>query len=478
MPDVWQVFYLLMMAEAATLATITLSFGSALIISRNVAGMSLRLRKTDALLAFAGFLFCEILAYFISDIMLMPKYEALDSSLSNEEYYNLAKNITLTAEETTLYEFAYSVGMLLFFFFIFLLKHKRKKIRSSLISTLIYFTFFYMVKAPIYNAFLLASSDWQQASRSFLYMFEPGRGSFAAYLMIFLVYILIFLGLFFGLYKKDRFLGVKPVHIIVICILFFAVNVVGSLPFSGENTQEEVSYLARMILALFVPLMVLTLGLILVLDNLREKQKEAIDFQAKYLEAELSYISQYKKNENETRKFRHDIINNLSLMDMMVKDGHTDEAREHLKQMLENINSLSRRFSTGDEMLDLIVTMKAAAMEDEKITFRCSGSLEEDLGMKAFDICGIFAGALDGAIEECKTDKDSAIDMVISENETSRIIKISNSFNGDPDRAFSGKINRSCIKAYGGTVKTSVKDNISELVLTFPRIVRREAVNV
>ena len=130
------------------------------------------------------------------------------------------------------------------------------------------------------------------------------------------------------------------------------------------------------------------------------------------------------------------------------------------------------------EMLDLIVTMKAAAMEDEKITFRCSGSLEEDLGMKAFDICGIFAGALDGAIEECKTDKDSAIDMVISENETSRIIKISNSFNGDPDRAFSGKINRSCIKAYGGTVKTSVKDNISELVLTFPRIVRREAVNV
>ena len=161
---------------------------------------------------------------------------------------------------------------------------------------------------------------------------------------------------------------------------------------------------------------------------------------------------------------------------MMVNDGHIEEAREHLKQMLENINSISHRFATGDEMLDLIVNMKASAMEDGKIAFQCSGSLEGGLDMKPFDICGVFAGALDNAIALSKNSKTPEINMSIRETEDSRIISIRNNcsagFPGDREE----RLNADCLRAYGGSIRTAVRDNISELILTLPKQKRGGAV--
>ncbi|MCR5227738.1 MAG: hypothetical protein K6E27_11050 [Eubacterium sp.] len=61
---------------------------------------------------------------------------------------------------------------------------------------------------------------------------------------------------------------------------------------------------------------------------------EKTKIQEKYIEAELEYINQYKKKQNETKAFRHDIINNLSLLDVMLKDGKTDDAKDHLDELL------------------------------------------------------------------------------------------------------------------------------------------------
>ena len=60
--------------------------------------------------------------------------------------------------------------------------------------------------------------------------------------------------------------------------------------------------------------------------TLREKTKS----QEMYLAAELEYISQYKKQQTETRAFRHDIKNNLAMAQMMLANGQTEEASAHI----------------------------------------------------------------------------------------------------------------------------------------------------
>ena len=156
--------------------------------------------------------------------------------------------------------------------------------------------------------------------------------------------------------------------------------------------------------------------------------KERYNYQENYLKAELDYIEQYKENQTETRAFRHDIINNLSMLDMMMNECKTEEASQHLKELLGRISALTPKYVTGDEMLDCIVSMKAERMESLSIPFTTDGVVDGGLGMKPMDICGIFANALDNAIEAAEQTLPNAfVSMNIKRTEQFFVIRISNS---------------------------------------------------
>jgi hypothetical protein len=460
--------------ELANIIYYMSAYGIAVIVSRNVLGRSCRLRKRDIAFAFAGYTIYELINYLVMTIISLSHFQDLDPDTTTEELLKSADQFRLTDDELFLYSYLVLAALILIYFVIFLLKHKERKISSALISTLVFISTVSTVEKLVSNIILLSSNDWQQSWENNVYSVGVDLTSSIGFFTAVLTNVAIFLILYFRLFRKEKILGIRPLYIVVFCIALSAVVNMGALPFSSDYTEDQISYYARILLGIFIPLIMLAVTLILVLNNLRENQKAANENQARYLEAELSYIAQYKKNENETRKFRHDIINNLSLMDMMVKEGHIDEAREHLRQMLENINSLSRRFSTGDEMLDLIVTMKADVMEDEKISFNCTGSFENGLDMKAFDTCGIFAEALDSAIKACKAEKgvkDPEINMTLTETDTSRMISIKNNCIGNG----TFNLDNSCIRSYGGTVRALKKDDVTELILTLPKTRKKEA---
>lgn len=456
--------------------TVAFSYGSAIIVSRNILGRSCRLGKRDILIAVAGNILIETSNAVITLFFFVRYFMAMDPGLEGDALADEIAKIRLPQDEYFALSVVANLALLLIFFFIFLLKHKKKRISSALTATLVFYSLHSIVRGLFYNLTLLASNNWKQSYDALIYSMEFDSTSLTANLIIVLADAAIFLTLYFRLFKKDMMLGIKPVYIVILCISVILISSAANMPFSFDYTEDQITYYARILLAVFVPLILLSVILILILNKLREDQKAANEYQAQYLEAELAYIAQYKKDVGETRKFRHDIINNLSLMEMMVNDGHIEEAREHLKQMLENINSLSHRFATGDEMLDLIVNMKASAMEDGKIAFQCSGNLDGGLDMKPFDICGVFAGALDNAIAESKSCETPEINMSISETEDSRIISIRNNFTEGSYGDRAEKVNEECIKAYGGSIRTAVRDNISELILTLPRQKRGEAV--
>ena len=85
-----------------------------------------------------------------------------------------------------------------------------------------------------------------------------------------------------------------------------------------ENVSDRF-YLLSIIMGVLLPV-VGTLAPVLLIMNASDKSlKERVVFQENYLNAELDYIEQYKQKQTETRAFRHDIVNNLTLLDMMMK---------------------------------------------------------------------------------------------------------------------------------------------------------------
>ena len=207
------------------------------------------------------------------------------------------------------------------------------------------------------------------------------------------------------------------------------------IPLGIEDINDRYQVLA-ILFGIEIPILGGLAPMILVIGAADKSLREKNEYQENYLAAELEYIEQYKRSQTETRAFRHDIINNLSLTNMMLDEGKTEEASAHLKELLGNVQALSPQYITGDEMLDCIVAMKAAKMEELGITFSSDGVVDGGLNMKPMDVCSIFANAIDNAIEaarKCPEDVETFVSLAIKRTEKFFVIRIENSAEGKVD---------------------------------------------
>lgn len=310
---------------------------------------------------------------------------------------------------------------------------------------------------------------------------------FICKVLLSLAAVLIF---YFGFYRKELFLRLKLRGMIPLLLWLVLMNFFGgwATGIYRESVQTVTILIVFPVMSIFLPISVLFVHY---QSILRERNM----YQQTYLDAELAYVEQYKKSQTQTRAFRHDVINQLSLLDILMREGKSEEAKEQLEQMLGEVKNLSPKYVTGDQMLDCIVAMKAAKMEEMGISFTCDGVIDGGLGMKPMESCSIFANALDNAIEAVSKIKDTTtldgkpakwIEFLIKRTERFFVIRISNAAEGkvNVQKMFEGGYTskkdseyhgfglqnlRRAVERYDGLVKAEASEGIFRLSVMIPR---------
>ena len=172
---------------------------------------------------------------------------------------------------------------------------------------------------------------------------------------------------------------------------------------------------------------------------------------------------------------------------MMLEEGHSDQAKEHISDMLGSISSLSPKYVSGDEMLDIIISMKADKMDELNIRFALDGVADGGLKIKPMDMCSIFANALDNAIEAASSCEDPFVSFSIKRTDKFFVFKITNSASGkvdiekllnstgytskkDKESHGFGLMNvRRTVEACDGILKVSSEENTFVLSIMLPR---------
>ena len=213
-----------------------------------------------------------------------------------------------------------------------------------------------------------------------------------------LFFALVFFYLYYRVYKRGLFFPWKKrekIFAIIYSVLCVIVAVV--IDESGKNSENSLRILGITFILFAILLPVSVYGL-LISQHFEQRTK----LQELYLQSELEHFRQYMHAQEETRRFRHDIQNNLLCMSDMVAAGNYDKLEQYLKDLLETTHALSFRYASGDELLDSILNSKARVMEQQGIRFSLDGVLAGGLPWKPMDICAVFANALDNAIEACE----------------------------------------------------------------------------
>lgn len=151
------------------------------------------------------------------------------------------------------------------------------------------------------------------------------------------------------------------------------------------------------------------LGLAALLCTLYAYQQICRSFQAQAAleslqqaaQAQKTYIAEAQMRYEQTRAFRHDIVNHLSVLDGLLSSGKLEESRAYFRKLKAASASLSFPYQTGNPVVDILLSEKLGLARE--IEAEVSLLLPRSWGIDDFDLCVIFSNALDNALHACRS---------------------------------------------------------------------------
>jgi signal transduction histidine kinase len=330
-----------------------------------------------------------------------------------------------------------TVLLYIYSFIFYMFAFKEKKVLRAIESTVCFFLFSLYIStfSQLTVIYLVGGTEdvvidvfYENLADSPLWLAISG--------MALLITLALFIIAYFGFYKPKKYYIIGIPHRVIFVIwaaLFIVFPFVPAMLPSEEVPIEFRYHIMSIMFAIGIIILGIAAPVFVIISSADKALREQNKSQEAYMAAELEYIGRYKKKQVETRAFRHDIKNNLAITRMMLDEGHTEEAKEHISDMLGKVSSLSPKYVTGDEMLDIIISMKADRMDELDIKFTLDGVTDGGLNIKPMDMCSIFANALDNAIEAASSCEDPYVSFSIKRTDKFFIIKITNSASGKID---------------------------------------------
>jgi len=268
-------------------------------------------------------------------------------------------------------------------------------------------------------------------------------------------------------------------------LIMYSGGTVIMLKNDGEMSNVLMNF--RVILVICFTLIYVVVPAFIIKDRTSRMFETGQKHHQEMLELETKHFQQYKENQEETRRFRHDIINNLLAVQTLQREGRDKESAEYIDELLGRVSELSPKVVTGSDMLDIIMSSKIETMEQSGISVDIDGVFDQGLNMKSVDMCSVFANALDNAIEACeKTDGDRTFEMRIKRTPSFYVVAMKNSmsdlntYRSFPGvRRFTTKKNkdfhgygleniRKTVEKYGGETNVSIENNMFLLNIILP----------
>jgi len=128
----------------------------------------------------------------------------------------------------------------------------------------------------------------------------------------------------------------------------------------------------------------------------------ALQSLAQAAQAQKVYIAEAKMRYEQTKAFRHDIKNHLTVLGGLLNCGKWEESKAYLQKLETVSSSLSFPYQSGNPVVDILLREKLGIAKSSGIVIDISLILPQPCGIDDFDLCVIFANALDNAISACQ----------------------------------------------------------------------------
>lgn len=177
------------------------------------------------------------------------------------------------------------------------------------------------------------------------------------------------------------------------------------------------------------------------------------------------YVEEAKARYDETKSFRHDIKNHITVVKNLLQDGKPEQAVSYLNDMDDMAGKMSFPCNTNHPVVDILLGNKLGIAESMGISADCSLHLPYPCGLRDIDLCIVLSNALDNAIHACRN----------MDSDAEKYIRVSGRMQGDflmmeIENSFRGKGNckkgtglsnvKKVAEKYGGAMNIETWENV------------------
>jgi len=184
------------------------------------------------------------------------------------------------------------------------------------------------------------------------------------------------------------------------------------------------------------------------------------------VQTQKMYIAEAQTRYEQTKAFRHDIQNHLSVLDGLLSGGKLEESKAYLQKLKTVSASLSFPCQTGNPVVDILLGEKLGLAEANGIAAEVSLLLPKPCGVDDFDLCVIFANALDNAIRACQAVEGAKSIRISGERQGDfYMLAFDNTCSDEPMPPMgTGLVNiKSAAEKYHGAMLAEMKDHLYSL---------------
>lgn len=188
-------------------------------------------------------------------------------------------------------------------------------------------------------------------------------------------------------------------YIVVICLFLMLAPI--QIFTRGTLSYKDVNIIGFAVSVACIVLVIVTiyLGVVINRENL---MKERNQMNEKYMKLQKDYYVGILKQDEELRRFRHDMNAHFTVLQSYCEKNGNEEVKAYLNRIIEESAVYAMKPYTGNHGVDAIIRQLDNKAKEQNIQIQTEGYLPDELKIEEYDLCTIIFNLLKNAIEACE----------------------------------------------------------------------------
>ena len=202
-------------------------------------------------------------------------------------------------------------------------------------------------------------------------------------------------------HKEYKELSKRTLYILVLVMVFVMLITASGFNFAGKYVPVKWFSVAAIVLTAVSYFSIGLLGIFVVhIRHVNEKLDEMLQNEMMLKEAERAYYEALLEKEEETRRYRHDMVGHLVCLNAFAAEQKTEELQEYVQTLQQQFVQIQNKcYVIGNTVLDAITNHYLMDIDPE-IEVRVEGKLNRALAPDDVALCTIYDNLLKNALEE------------------------------------------------------------------------------